>query len=111
MRNYLHVRRGIDDGGNSLAHQRKLVNTENTYLVLDHCLLLSHSESALGKSRPTFRKFFHKVEGGLDFLLIEYEDALDFVKFDAGGSSAGSLRAEVGALSSGRRRIICGGRI
>jgi len=55
--------------------------------------------------------FLHKVEGVLDCLSIEYEDALDFVRSYSRGSSAGPLDAQVGELSSGRRRTICCGRI
>ncbi len=39
LRHQPHIRLGIDDGGNPLAHKRMIINTENTDLFLHDCLL------------------------------------------------------------------------
>ena len=40
LRNHLHVRLAIDDGGNPFAHQRMVINTEDAYLVCDNFVVL-----------------------------------------------------------------------
>ena len=50
----------------------------------------------------------YKIEGSLDFsLVIEYEDALDFVKSRSRRSAAGTLDAPAGAFSGCGRGALC----
>jgi hypothetical protein len=50
---------------------------------------------------------FNKIEATLDFLNVEYEDALDFVKSDARRSAAGALGTPARGLSGRGCGAVC----